>query len=482
MSCPWSLLSLALAAHALAGCAEPPALATQASFHLRPWQGRDRDESFRLAPPRPGPDVDLLPQTVEEAQLPTGLRILLVARHDFPIVDMAIVVRRGASDAAPGVAHMAAGMLAAKNSGWRITLGPESLVISASMTPARVTTTFSRGASLVQRPEFSEHAFAVERTRRVSELSATSPSGHINLMTIIGGLLYPEGHPYRLPVDGGDVSFKNVTLKQLVEFARGQMAPDQTTVVAVGDITMVQLTEVVSEAFANWQEHASVRARLPRSVDRLPKAPAITLVNQPTLTQSTIVVAALGGSVLDGDFEALQLLDQILCAAPTTSRINLMLREKLGYTYQAMSHVEARRGQGPILFEQAVAKESTDASLREILRQIARLRSEDVPEQELAAAKARLRSSVLLDYDSFSTTFEAVTKIAELGLSPRYAASRLARIRAISAKQLRTIAAEYLAPERLRVVIVGDARTIKAPLEAMDLGSVEVIASKNRAP
>ena len=69
MSCPWSLLSLALAAHALAGCAEPPVLATQASFHLRPWQGRDRDESFRLEPPRPGPDVDLPPQTVEEAQL-----------------------------------------------------------------------------------------------------------------------------------------------------------------------------------------------------------------------------------------------------------------------------------------------------------------------------------------------------------------------------------------------------------------------------
>jgi predicted Zn-dependent peptidase len=300
-------------------------------------------------------------------------------------------------------------------------------------------------------------------------------------MTIIGGLLYPNGHPYRLPVDGGDVSFKNVTLKQLVEFAHGQMAPDQTTVVAVGDITMVQLTEVVSEAFANWQEHASARAKLPRSVDRLPNAPAITLVDQPTLTQSTIVVATLGGSVLDGDFEALQLLEQILCAAPTTSRINLMLRERLGYTYQAMSHVEPRRGQGPILFEQAVAKESTDASLREILRQIARLRSEDVPEQELAAAKARLRSSVLLDYDSFSATFDAVTKIAELGLSPKYAASRLARIRAVSAKQLRTIAAEYLAPERLRMVIVGDARAIKAPLEAMDFGKVEVIASKNRA-
>ena len=462
-----------LAAFALLGCAETRAPVAQAHFPVRPWHGRDRSESFRLGPPAAGPEVKLPPQAVEETELPNGMRILLVPRHDFPLVNVALVLRRGAVDAPPGVADMASRLLAAMQRVWMVRANPEAVWLFISMPPGLIPLRFHIGADLLRRPVFTDYGLAVEQTRMRTERATDSPS-----VRVVDRLLYPEGHAYRVPGRGLGVLADKINLGQLTDFARMNIAPDQTVVVAVGDITMSRLKELAEDAFENWVGKAALRTPPPPAVDRLPVAPTITLIDRPTLTQSEILVAAPGSSVLAKDFAALEVLNAILCGAPTTSRINSVMREERGYTYQAISLLDARLGPGPFLLKQAVAKESTTDSLREVLHQIDRLRREDVSEEELGAAQARLQSSVLLAYDSFQTTFDSLVRMAILGLPADHATHQLARIRTVTVKDVRAAAAKYLATERLRVVVVGDVTAIKKPLEAIGLGEVHVVENQ----
>jgi zinc protease len=247
-------------------------------------------------------------------------------------------------------------------------------------------------------------------------------------------------------------------------------------VVAVGAITMAQLQQLADGQLGNWTHAAVPRAPPPPPVERLPATPAITLIDQATLTQSEILVAAPGSSALADDFAALEVLNAVLCGAATTgSRLNAVLREQLGYTYVALSTIVPRLGPGPLLLRQAVAKENTAAALRETMHQIDRLRREDVPEDELAVAKARLQSSVLLTYDSFPETLRTLIRLAMLGLPARHTALQLARLDRVSARDVRLAAAKYLAADRLRVVVAGDVAAVRKPLQASGLGRVQVL-------
>jgi zinc protease len=341
---------------------------------------------------------------------------------------------------------------------------------------------FERGADLLRKPVFPQEAFNVARTRLGTEATTNSPSDPGNLLQLVGRLVYPEGHAYRLPVQVAGVGANAIQLSQLTEFARMHITPDQTVVVAVGDITMSRLQKLTRNVFADWKGKAVEQAPPPPSIDRLPTGPAISLVDHSMLTQSQILIAAPGTPAFADDFEALEVLNETLAGAPLTSRINSVLRESLGYTYQAMSSLDVRRGPGLFLLKQNVAKESTVESLRTIFSQIDRLRSEDVPEEELAIFKARLRSSVLLGYDSSWATLEELITIATLGLPADYASQRLARIRAVTSAQVRAAATKYLATDRLRTVIVGDVATIRKPLEDAGLGEVHTVESASASP
>ena len=100
---------------------------------------------------------------------------------------------------------------------------------------------------------------------------------------------------------------------------------------------------------------------------------------------------------------------------------------------------------------------------------------QDGIEEELAIAKARLRSSVLLACDSFPAILHELATIAALGLTADHAARRRARIRALTVKDVRAAATKYLAAEGWRIVLVGDVTTLKKPLAGSGLGEVRVI-------
>src|SRR5688572_5692976 len=158
-----------------------------------------------------------------------------------------------------------------------------------------------------------------------------------------------------------------------------------------------------------------------------------------------------------------------------TSRLNMSLREKHGFTYGVSSTFAMRRAPGPFLVSTAVQTEVTAAAVREIFREIEGIRAAPVTEGELVDARNYVAGVFPL---TLQTTSGVASRLAELvlyGLPHDYFDQYPAQVLAVSAQEVHRVANRYLSPDQAAVVIAGDASRIREEIEALDLGPVEVV-------
>ena len=113
---------------------------------------------------------------------------------------------------------------------------------------------------------------------------------------------------------------------------------------------------------------------------------------------------------------------------------------------------------------------ATGPAIREILSELERLRSEPVGEGELADAKANLIRQLPARFETASETAASVSYLAIHGLPLDEYATRPKRFAQVTRENVQAAARRHLVPERIRIVVVGDAAAIKEDLGKLGLG------------
>jgi zinc protease len=197
------------------------------------------------------------------------------------------------------------------------------------------------------------------------------------------------------------------------------------------------------------------------------------LVNRPAAPQTQVRVAAPGAPRSSPDFRAMQVMNMAL-GGLFSSRINMNLREAHGYTYGAGSQFIFRRHAGAFQVASGVRTDVTAAAVREIFNEIAGVAAEPMPADELGRAKAAMINSLP---GAFETTQDAVANFSNVfvyGLGLDYYSGYAAAVEGVTPGQAQAIARTYLAPDRLRVIVVGDLDRIEPDLRRLSLMPVEI--------
>src|SRR5213592_2860323 len=162
----------------------------------------------------------------------------------------------------------------------------------------------------------------------------------------------------------------------------------------------------------------------------------LLLVHRPGSAQANI---ALGNTTLlptDPVYYPGRVATQVLGGGPD-SRLFLILREQKSWTYGAYASLHRYRGLG---YWQATAEVRTDvaySALRELLHQIDRIRTEVIPDSELAAVKGFLVGSFPLTIETPSQIASQVASVKLLGLGDEYLRLYRDRLAAVTALQAR---------------------------------------------
>jgi len=176
------------------------------------------------------------------------------------------------------------------------------------------------------------------------------------------------------------------------------------------------------------------------------------------------------------DYFPLIVMNTILGGA-FTSRLNMTLRERLGFTYGVSSRFGYRRRPGPFLIQTAVATDVTARTVEETIRQIEGLQADGPTAEEVDSARDFLSGILPLQ---FQTTEQVAGKIADLfvyGLPDDYFHRYRERIAAVTAEDVRRAAVQYVRPADMAIVVVGDAAQVEGPLEELGAGPVRKYGS-----
>jgi zinc protease len=157
-----------------------------------------------------------------------------------------------------------------------------------------------------------------------------------------------------------------------------------------------------------------------------------------------------------------------------SARLNAEIRVKRGLSYGAGSALQARNGAG--VFEAVVQtkNESADEVTGLVLAEIGRLGSEPTGPEELMARKASLIGAFGRASDTGAELAGLLSQDAVYGVALDELGRYAAQIQAISPDQARAAARVMADPDRLNVVVAGDAKLFLPALKKR-FAKVEVI-------
>lgn len=283
------------------------------------------------------------------------------------------------------------------------------------------------------------------------------------IQEVYGGSIYGK------PVMGTPEGIAAVTREDLVTFHQRHLRPRSSALVVVGDFEPGDLLSRVDQLFGGRADEP--RWPSPEIVPRTLGGIEIHLVDRPSSRQAQLQVGHAIVPRRHADFPALMLLNLVL-GGKFTSRINLNLRERHGFTYGANSFMIQRRGPGPFLVRTAVSSENAGAAVSEILFEVGRIASEPIEEKELREAQDYL---IGVFPSTVQTSHDVMQRLEALflhELPDHHFQNFPERLGDFTAADLLAVAQRHLRPDRMVVSVVGAAEVVLPQLEK--LGKVTV--------
>ncbi len=446
-------------------------------------------EPWRAKPPKAEPASAFLAPVPQRMTLPNGLTVLVVEQHKLPVVAANLVVLSG-SDAnppdKPGLASFTADMLD-EGTGKRSTLeladdiaqigaqlssasSSDSSSVSVRVLKKNIDPAFELLSDVALDPAFAQNELDRVRKQRLVQLLQLRDNPNQLASRVFYRVVFGSKHPYGNIDLGTEESNKGITREELQSFWKTSYVPANAALVIAGDITASEARALAEKYFGKWQG-TKPASKLEAASNALTRH--IVIVDKPGAPQTQIRVGQIGLARNDPDYVPVSVMNAAL-GGNFSSRINLNLREKHGYTYGAFSVFSYRRVPGPFFIGGGIRTDATAPAVREVFNEVERLRSEPVTPEELALAKDSIARSLPGLFETTVSTASTIGSLFVYNLPLDYYRSLPAKIDAVTAADVQQMAKKYLTPESMVVVAVGDRAKIEPELKKLDLGASEV--------
>lgn len=421
--------------------------------------------------------------------LGNGVRVIVAPVHRVPLVTVELVIDAGAArdDAAhAGLAGLTARGLAEGTrvlDGVALTREFESLgsalfadadwdhaLLHATVTPDRLTRCAGLLRQVLMEPSFPPRGLQRLRGERLAELEQERAEPRALADRCFASGLFAPASRFSVARDGDERTVQALTDAAVREFHHARYGAGALTLIITGDITVGAAREVIEREFGGV---AATPAAPENAGSETIRGRRVLVVDKKDAPQSELRVGHRGVPRGHPDYFALVLMNAIL-GGLFSSRINLNLRERNGFTYGARSAFDWRRTAGPFCIEAAVRTEVTGAATREILHEVESIRAEGVRDDELSLATDYLTGVFPLRYETTTATADALALAEVYGLGPDYFDRYRDRVRAVTAADVHRVAREHLHPEDMLVTAVGDAAAIRGLLDELSLGPLRV--------
>jgi zinc protease len=424
----------------------------------------------------PGP-LDPVPFNIPHAfrtTLPNGLRVVIFDDERLPLVSYRLAFLSGdANDPAEhvgltsamtsmlteGTENYSSRELAEKierlGAGLHANSSEDFTIVSASALTIYAPEMLQLLAEVVFAPTFPESELSLYKRNALENLKFNRSQPNFLANEQMGKLVYGK-HPYGV-ISPKPEDIEKLTRSQLEHARKLAFLPNNAVFIAVGDVRKDELLMEIEEHFGDWDagdRHLHDMPAIPECNER-----TLTIVDRPGSAQSNIVLANPAIRRDHPDYFPLIVMNQIL-GAGASSRVFMNLREEKGYTYGAYTRLDTKRLAGDFEATAEVRTAVTGDSIKEFFYELDRIRNEVVLDGELDDAKNFLTGVFPIRAETQEGLTNLIVNQELYGLPHDYLQTYRDHVSAVSAADVQRVANEYIHPEKMAMVVVGDAREI----------------------
>jgi zinc protease len=440
------------------------------------------DQSWRQTVPAAGAPRPFEYPAAQMTRLPNGVQIWLVPRKSGTVA-LSVNALAGGAACSPGRSGLAALTLrlmteaTQQKSGLQLAEAAEALganidfdtgrdgsSVSVEVLPSDAEAALSLLAEVITQPRFAPAD--VERIRKQWLDSLRSERQEPSRLASLAGMRALFGPALAAPVRGSVPDVEKLKRNDILEFHRQWYVAGNLAVLAVGDLTLDHLTELVKKGLGKLPAR-NAPSLPPAKLPPPPTQTTVWIVDRPDSVQSALFVGQAFPERGAPGYESRQVMNNLL-GGLFTSRLNLNLREKHAYTYGVRSTALATRRFGAFVGQSSIKTENTADALEQFtleLRNIASGKAETITPDELDRSKTDLIHQLGGNLEHVKRILADTTELYVDSLPIDYQSRYAGRILEVDQRMAAAEGAR-ITPDRLAVVIVGDKQKITPLLVA----------------
>jgi len=411
------------------------------------------------------------PPQPQKSALKNGLTLLLLEKHQLPVVTVNAMFKCGSAydpEGKYGLANFTASML---TKGTRLRTA-QQIAQSFDQSGAEFSVNCDNDASyftltclsqdlekllpvfmdLLQNPGMDSTEVERMRGQVITSIQTSQDRPQAISQQAFEKWLYGQ-HQYNHPVEGEEEAVGAIKSGDLSAFHKKYFVPNNCVIAVVGDIKPAKIAGLLEKLAKTW-----LKAESPATIfSQIPKIakPGLRMIHRP-ITQAYVVLGFLGPKRLDPDYQAARIMNYILGGGGFVSRLVTKIRTQQGLAYDVDSYFYPRLDFGPYTFSVQTKCQTADTAIKTMLLEMERIMKEPVSDQELLEAKDFFRGSYPFRYETNGQIAGQILGAELYGLSPDQVAKDLESIQKVNKEDVLQVAWRLLKPQNYIVTMATD--------------------------
>lgn len=437
----------------------------------------------KQAPPAGGPPKSFTVPAHETYTLPTGMQVTLVPYGNLPKVTFSLAVRTGNLNEPadmPGLADLAGKLMEegttsrsakqvaeeAANMGGAvgISVGADESDVTIDVLSEFGPKAAALIADVAQHPLFPESELPRLKNDALRQLAVAKSVPQNMALERFRKILYGD-HPYGT-VFTTQESIQKTNVEGIKKYYQENFGAARAHLYVAGRFDAAAIKKAIADNFGGWAKGGAPATNVPK----VKAEHVLDVTDRPGAPQSTLYVGLAVPNATSPDNISL-LVTNALLGGSFGSRITSNIREQKGYTYSPSSQI-SRRFQDAYWVEVAdVTTQFTGPSLKEIFGEVERLQKEPPGDAELKGIETYLSGIFVIQNSSRGALIGQLRYVDLQGLGDEYLKTYVQKVNAVTPAEVQRITKEYIKPEEMTIVVVGDKAKISEQLKPFEPAS-----------
>ncbi len=418
---------------------------------------------------------------LEEFELDNGIRFYLVEDDELPLIELRVRVRTGGvlvPNEKTGL-HSVTGTV--MRTGGTTSISGDDLNELLENRAARMETGigFTSGSAtmnvlredfddllpvfvdLLTNPAFPEDRIDLAKTQQKSAISRRNDEQSQVANREFRRLIYGPESVYGRNTEYETID--NISREDLVEFHRKSFVGENLMIGVIGDFETDVMKEKLTEAFTSVPVGEELALDFPEIGYEFENT--INFIDRRDVNQSYVLLGHIGGMRDNPDYAAIQVMNRVLSGG-FSGRLFRNVRSDQGLAYSVFgSYGSNNFYPGTFTAGVMTRSETTAEAIESVRHEIERLQNEPVTEEELEQTIDRFLNSLVFRYNSRASVLNERISYEYAGLDPDTFERLVEEIQAVTTEDIQRVAREYLQPDALQILVVGNSAEIGDQLE-----------------